>query len=307
VHLSEYAQLSSKTDIARNTERGLQIALHGLAGEAGSVVTAAKKWFRSGSSTGLSAAVSEELGDLLWYVAAVANRLEIDLDAVAQQNLRKTEQIFRRDLPPPSTYDVSFPDHQRFPRYLKIRFVEDRSGAFPIVKMDPLGDLALRFKSERVRTESKRKQAGLGDPLNDNSHFDDGYRFHDIFHLAHATFLGWSPVLRSLLGAKRKAKGDFDRTQDGARAIALEEGLTAFVFKSLENDGFLAKGGRLDWDLLRHIQRTVRGTEVEDQPPIAWQRAYQEACRVFLQLKSAGGGTVACDLDKQTLSYRKPR
>ncbi len=301
MHLSEFARRASKTDYEADNQRALQIALHGLAGEAGSVVSVAKKWFRSGSTTSLSETVSEELGDLLWYVAAVANRLDLDLDEVAQQNLDKTEQIFRKDLPPPSSYDADFPDHQRFPRRMEIRFVQDCSGAFPVVSMKPLGELARRIEKER-------KRKGLGDPLNDNSQLDDGYRFHDVFHLAHVAVLGWSPVLRALMGAKRKEEdGVVDRTQDGARAIALEEGLIAFVFRSLESDEFLAKSGRMDWDLVNHIRKTVRGTEVEDQPPIAWQRTYQAACKVFLQLTSAGGGTVICDLDKQKLSYRKPK
>ena len=183
---------------------------------------------------------------------------------------------------------------------LEIEFEEDDSGAFPVVSMKPLGELARRIEKERQRK-------GLGDPLNDNSQLDDGYRYHDVFHLAHVTVLGWSPVLRALMGAKRKqADGVLDRTQDGARAIALEEGLVAFAFRALESDGFLAKSGRMDWDLVNHIRRTVRGTEVEDQPPIAWQRTYKSACEVFLQLTSQRGGTVICDLDKQMLHYRKP-
>ncbi len=185
MQLSEFAQLSSKTDHEKDDQRGLQIALHGLAGEAGSVVSVAKKWFRSGSTTSLSESVSEELGDLLWYIASLANRLDLDLDEVAKQNLVKTGQIFRKDLPPPSTYDVEFPDHQRFPRLMEIEFEEDDSGAFPVVSMKPLGELARRIEKERQRK-------GLGDPLNDNSQLDDGYRYHDVFHLAHVTVLGWS-------------------------------------------------------------------------------------------------------------------
>jgi hypothetical protein len=44
----------------------------------------------------------------------------------------------------------------------------------------------------------------VGDPLTDNSHRPDGYRFHDVFHMSYAVHLGWSPVLRALLKLKRK-------------------------------------------------------------------------------------------------------
>ena len=41
----------------------------------------------------------------------------------------------------------------------------------------------------------------LGDPVTDNTHDDDGYRFHDVMHLANMAVLGWSPVMRSLFEA----------------------------------------------------------------------------------------------------------
>ena len=46
------------------------------------------------------------------------------------------------------------------------------------------------------------------------------------------------PTSRKVGAAKRKASGDVDRTQDGARAVAVEEGLAAFVFNFLEPDDF---------------------------------------------------------------------
>ena len=88
--LNEFATRAGSTDRTEDPDRGLQIALHGLAGEAGSVVSEAKKWFREGQPpAGLATRVEEELGDLLWYVAAVANRLGLDLNGVAEKNLDK--------------------------------------------------------------------------------------------------------------------------------------------------------------------------------------------------------------------------
>lgn len=300
--LNEFAERAALTDLATDPDRGLQIVLHGLAGEAGSVVSEAKKWFREGyPPAGLAARVQEELGDLLWYVAAVANRLELDMNVVAEESLQKAAQAFLQEVPAPSRYDEGWPEQQRLPREFAVRFVEDESGPVTVVRMEPLGDLASRLERER-----ERKQ--LGDTLDDNLAVDDGYRYHDIIHLAHAAVLGWSPVLRALIGAKRKGPAPtevsehVDRTQDGARAVALEEGLAAFVFNFLEPDDFEGSEDLLTWDLVKHVRRTVRGLEVEDQPPVAWKDAYRQAFNCFRALRDARGGVVEVNLDAQTVA-----
>jgi hypothetical protein len=56
---------------------------------------------------------------------------------------------------------------------MSVRFVEDDSGSVPVVRMEPLGELA-----ERVKAQRERKH--LGDPLDDNLAIDDGYRYHDL-------------------------------------------------------------------------------------------------------------------------------
>jgi NTP pyrophosphatase (non-canonical NTP hydrolase) len=298
VELSEFARRAAETDRALDQDDGLRIALYGVAGEAGSVVSEAKKWFREGGPpTGLASRVKEELGDLLWYLAAVANRLELDLDDIATMNLQKTAETWTEVLSPSPDFDSAFPLDERLPRQMAVRFVEDPSGPFPVVRMEPLGELA-----ERV--ERRRAEKGLGDPLNDNAFVDDGYRFHDVIHLAHAAALGWSPVLRAIMGAKRKeGDGERDRVEDGARAIAVEEGLAAFVFNYLEPDDFQASPTDLSWDLIKHVRRSVRGLEVADLPPVAWRHAYAQAFAVFRRLRETRGGEVRVDLDRQLLTF----
>jgi NTP pyrophosphatase (non-canonical NTP hydrolase) len=297
--LSTFAQLAASSDDLGDDADAIAVALFGIAGEAGSIVSEAKKALREGGPLpNLGDSVSEEVGDLMWYVALLARRLRLDLNEVLEANLQKTEALWSSDLPPLSTYDDHGLDEESLPRQFSIRFEEDQSGEAPRVRMVPLGELAKRVNRE---AERRRNKGLLGDPLDDNSSVEDGYRYHDIIHLAHASVLGWSPVLRALMGAKRKSVHDLDRTEDGARAIAVEEGLSAFVFNYLEPSGFTPDA--LNWDLYQHIRRSVRGLEVASQPVSAWRRAYGQAFPIFLQLRSAGGGTVHCDLDEREMRF----
>ena len=115
------------------------------------------------------------------------------------------------------------------------------------------------------------------------------------------TVLGWSPVLRGFMGAKRKSVGDLDRVQDGARAIAVEESLAAFVFNYMAQYDFDPRD--ISWELVRYIRWIVRGLEVEEQPVAAWRNAYSQAFTMFSFLRKYGGGIVECDLDRRTLSF----
>jgi hypothetical protein len=52
----------------------------------------------------------------------------------------------------------------------------------------------------------------------------------DVFHLAYAAVLGWSPVTRKLLDRKRRSNPQVDLAEDGGRAIVIEEGIAAMAF-----------------------------------------------------------------------------
>lgn len=294
---NEYLQRSAATDKIDDPRDALRIGLMGIAGEAGTILSEAKKSLRDDEPIpGLKAILAEELGDLLWYVALVARRLQIDLNDVAKANLEKTQELWSSSLPDPPTYDNHPYESEKFLRSVTIRFDEYKTETIPKVRIIPLGDLGVRIY------EAKGKHQ-IGDDLDDNSDTDDGYRYHDIIHLAHMTVLGWSPVLRGFMGAKRKSVGDLDRVEDGARAIAVEESLVAFVFNYLAQFGFDPRG--ISWDLVRYIRWIVRGLEVRNQPVAAWRSTYTQAFAIFAQLRQHGGGLVDCDLDRRTLSFTK--
>ncbi len=96
--LAEYQRLSRSTAQYPRTEALTYPAL-GLAGEAGEFADHAKKVIRDDGgevSDERRAAMSKELGDVLWYVAQLATELELDLDEIAQQNLEKLLSRKRR-------------------------------------------------------------------------------------------------------------------------------------------------------------------------------------------------------------------
>ena len=146
----------------------------------------------------------------------------------------------------------------------------------------------------------------VGDSLNDNAYIEDFYRFHDAFHLACAAVLGWSPIMRSLLKRKRKHDDDVDRVEDGARAQAIEEGLSAYVFSAASRFNFFEDVQRVDWELLKTVRRMTQHLEVRDQPPVAWQAAILQTYDVWRAIVEHDGGFVEANLDERTRRFVSP-
>lgn len=282
--LDEYQRATAQTDVRPEPRDDPSFPLLGLAGEVGSLVTELKKRLRDGESyTAFQAEVQEDLGDLLWYAATLARTVGLSLTRVAEANLDKASSIWGQDLPQARQYDANFPEEQKLPRQFTVRF-ETATG-----------------KDGLPRAKMYLGPEPYGDPLDDNSYEEDGYRFHDAFHLANAAVLGWSPVTRALLRRKRKASLLVDRVEDGARAIAHEEGLTAFIFSEANERNLFIGAERVDWDLLKTVRRMVARMEVADQPPIAWNRAILQGYEVWRQVRERGGGIVEADLDRRSI------
>src|ERR1700685_4199096 len=95
MELSEYQRLSRRT-AEYPREQWLAYPALGLAGE---VAEHAKKAIRDDAGTVSEerrAAMTKELGDVLWYVAQLASELELDLEEIASQNLEKLRSRQRR-------------------------------------------------------------------------------------------------------------------------------------------------------------------------------------------------------------------
>ncbi|THA65755.1 pyrophosphatase [Streptomyces sp. A0642] len=282
-----YQQAAIKTlqPPAEDTDPVL-VPLLGLAGEVGSLVTAYKKRLRDGPAYEQGKhQLREELGDVLWYVAAVAHRFDLDLDDIAAASLEKTKDRWR---PTPDTehtrFDAYFPSHECLPRQTTLTFT-------PILR-----------EGRTVIVLTREDGTPAGDPLTSASHIEDDYRFHDAFHLAHAAVLGWSPVTRFLLGRKRKSDLRTDEAEDGGRAIAIEEGISALVFSYAARHRYFADIEHIDNELLTTINHMTAHLEVSVCRAADWEQAIFAGYTAWRQLREQDGGTVHLDLDRRLLT-----
>lgn len=86
--LSDYQAEARRTTTINSEPLTLAVYALGLAGEAGEVADLLKKYVGHGHDLD-RLKVQKELGDVLWYIAALATVLGIDLDQVAETNLAK--------------------------------------------------------------------------------------------------------------------------------------------------------------------------------------------------------------------------
>lgn len=90
---AEAAQTAVYPEAGTASNSALAYVTLGLTGEAGELANKVKKILRGdGFSWADRDAVVAELGDVLWYVAAMARELQVPLDSVARINLRKLEE-----------------------------------------------------------------------------------------------------------------------------------------------------------------------------------------------------------------------
>jgi len=69
----------------------------GLCGEAGEVAEKVKKKFRDGEKDSFKEDIRKELGDVLWYISALAGDLDITLQEIADVNKQKLEDRLSRN------------------------------------------------------------------------------------------------------------------------------------------------------------------------------------------------------------------
>lgn len=232
------------------------------------------------------------LGEIAWHLCAIASLYGIDMNEVGAKNMEKASAR-QNDGRPTPLHDATAPDSQKFPRKLEIEF---RSIDAETVEM--------YWKGER-----------RGDPLRDQYSIKDGYRFHDVIHLANIAVLGWSPVLRDLFRIKRE--GSVRQEQDGGRSAVVEELVIKFVHweaarraKELHGDlppyerPLFPVGEEIPFSLLKLVRELTSGHEVYKNKYWEWERAIREGYRVFELLKQHRGGFVTVDLESRSLHFK---
>ncbi|MDB5318506.1 MAG: nucleotide pyrophosphohydrolase [Phycisphaerales bacterium] len=294
---SEYQRLALSSDkTGADAEKGLIVTLLGLAGETGSLLSEYKKWFREGDAyCPFADQVSEELGDILWYLANLASKLNLDLGDVAQENLAKIEERWPKRAPDEPglfgasrhRYDSAYKEGEQLPLQMRVDFMEEKTAEGK--------KLRLRYKGQII-----------GDPLTDNSHIDDGYRYHDVFHIGCAILLGWSPVMRRILHCKRKSVPAVDVVEDGARALVTEEGVSAVVFGHARNYSMFEKSATVDYEVLRTVRSMVAPFEVRTRPLSDWEHTILTTFKVWRKLIEYSGGTVIGDSTTGILEFEPP-
>lgn len=289
----EYQRLAAVTDAVTGSDlRSQTIPLLGLAGEVGSLLSEYKKFLRDGERyRPFTDQVAEEIGDVLWYLARIAGRAGLDLEDIAEENLAKTSERWPSQESQPvlladamARYDNGFPEKEQLPTAIRVEFREIAGSGTTRLQMTWNGN-------------------PLGDPLTDNAHINDGYRYHDVFHLTNATMLGWSPVCRSLIRAKRKSNPRTDEVEDGARAAVTEEAISALVFGYARDYSFFDGVESIDFELLRTIKTMTRPFEVRDRTYREWESAILAGFSVWREMVRHRGGVFVGDATIPSVTF----
>ena len=231
--------------------------------------------------------MAQPLADAFDATTKAIDKEGLRLDRVLKANLSKVEGMFGSGkLGPAPCFDADYPVFERLPRRAQIRFMERSRG------------------SSRLEVVLRVRDQNIGDRLTDNAIEDDGYRFHDAFHLAYAAVLGWSPVVRGMFRLKRKTNSLVDEVEDGARAAIVEEAIAHLAFDYARSHSMLEGLDRVDPGLLKVIQRMVSGLEVQTSSMLEWQRAILVGHTAFRELKRHRGGWLVLNSQTRSLNYR---
>jgi NTP pyrophosphatase (non-canonical NTP hydrolase) len=234
------------------------------------------------------------LSEMAWHLSAIANLYSLSLDEIVAFNCDKVRFRAERGAPTP-LHDAQRGPKEQFPRAFDVAFV------------------CVGPQRSRMYFQGRR----LGDDLTDNFYEEDGYRFHDVIHLAFIAHLGWSPVVRGLMERKRKSQNDrADEVEDGGRAQVVEE----LVIKAIHSEGerqAKSAGRCLAGEPMRHfpnrrlitfrflkmLRTYVEGLEAWKNKFWEWENGIYDGCDVFFKLRQEKQGTVHVDLENRQLSF----
>ena len=208
---------------------------------------------------------------------------KISFADVARENIEKvTGRFLQPDMSRLPVFDDQYPAEEKLPDSFEIKISQNSHG----------------------HSRLSWNNVFIGDTLTDNSLDCDGYRFHDVFHFSNAAILNWSPTFRSLIKKKRKSNSIVDETQDGGRAIVIEEGLTAWIFSRAKRLDLFRNQKHVSLDILKTISQFVRGYEVEECPLSLWEKSILDGYAVFRQVLENQGGVVIGNRQERSITYK---
>lgn len=228
--------------------------------------------------------------DLLAVLAMLAAKFGLKLSVIAEVNIYKARSRWPTKIDYDEPFDETFEPYEQLPRKFSIEFIE-------------------RVVRGKTLIVQQLRSVNIGDPLTDNREDGDGYRYHDVFHLAYIAHLGWSPVVRGLLKLKRKSRSNVDENEDGARAMIIEEGIATWIFNYAREHNYFenVESGKLPYSVLKQVKSMVKGYEVERCPLWQWEHAILDGFKVFRELRKAREGIIEIDMNEHSIRFKNRR
>jgi len=183
-------------------------------------------------------------------------------------------------------YDQKFYQHEQLPRNLEVLFKEKKNKNVDVYVFNNLKQLI------PIRTSEKDWD------LN-----GDYYRFRLVFHFAYMTYLKWSPVIRDIMGIKRRSNRMFEKAIDGPRQLIIEEGICSYIFSESKKFNYFLDISRIPDYILNIVLRFSSYTEVKKASSDDWEKAILEGFRVWKLLKENNGGLLSIKLENNKIKY----
>jgi hypothetical protein len=143
----------------------------------------------------------------------------------------------------------------------------------------------------------------LGDPLTDQSYrTDNPYRYHDMLHWGFYATMGWSPVLRTLMGKQRLFKHGFagGDVEDRGKARIIEEAVMYEIWNKMD---FESKTHRVTSQDIATYKAITSEYEIKDQPVEAWFAAINLGVEATFSAISFGEAEFTADMNKKTITF----
>ena len=91
--LNDYQRMARRTALTKRKSDKMEEALLGLAGEVGELCDHYKKYMHQGHDLDYNH-MAEEAGDVLWYLAEIADALGVTLEDIARRNIDKLRKRY---------------------------------------------------------------------------------------------------------------------------------------------------------------------------------------------------------------------